>query len=114
MAKKTVAEMTPEELAARHEKAAERRAQRKDNNKVAIQELVDLLSDEQLDKLSEVTKKFIQLNLGEYVRTKISVAEGDTLQSLFMAHPNLSYKKLAKKCEAAGLKIDETGTIVKL
>lgn len=113
MAKKTVSEMTAEELAARHEKAAERRAQRKDNNKVAIQELVDLLSDEQLEKLSEVTKKFIQLNLGEYVRTKISVAEGDTLQSLFMAHPNLSYKKLAKKCEAAGLKIDETGTIVK-
>ena len=104
--------MTEKEIAQRHMKAAERRATRKDNNKAAIEEIVALLSDKQFEQLSDNAKKFISVNLGEFVRAQIQVKAGDTLQALFMQYPNLSYKKLQKKCDAAGLVISGTGTIV--
>ena len=112
MARKLVSEMTAVELAEKHAKSAARRAARKDNNKAAIEEIVALLSDEQFEQLSDNAKKFIQVNLGEFRRNAIIICEGDTLAQLFMKYPNLSYKKLQKKCNAAGLVIDATGTIV--
>lgn len=108
MAKLKVADMTAEQLEARHAKAKERREARKDANIGAINEIVALLTEKQLQSLSKEAQHFISRMRGELavVRNIYTPVEGDTLAAIFAQYPNISSKKLEAKCKDAGLKID--------
>lgn len=107
--------LTAEELEAKHQKAAERRAARKESNMEAINEIVSLLTEEQVKALSDGAKKLIAVLRQEYAARSVYVPqEGDTLAQIMSKHPNISAKKLAKKCEEAGLVVDwAKGMLVK-
>lgn len=110
MAKKTAAEMTPQELAAKHEKAKERRVARKENDLQAITEIVALIKPEQMKALSENAQRLIKRLQQEYkpASSYDDVVEGADITQLFLKHPNMSFKKLTKRCEENGWKIEGT------
>lgn len=114
MAKLKAKDMTPEQLEARHAKAKKRREAKKESNLKAIDEIVALLSDEQLQSLSKEARHFIAVCRGEFAveRNVYVPVEGDTLQSIFQRFPNISTKKLRSKCEDAGLAIDWANGII--
>lgn len=110
MAKKLASELTPQELEQRHAKSAERRAKRKDDYKSAIQQLVDHL-DCPIEKLDDVTQRFIQVMLGEYKPKQIiTITAGDNLIELLEKYKDVKdlYKKILKRCEEQGLKLEGT------
>lgn len=112
MAKLKAADMTAEQLEARHAKAKERRENRKSNDMEAIIEIVSLLPANA--KLSENAQRLVSRLKQEYTARNVYTPKaGDTLAQIFSEHPNISAKKLQKKCAEAGLSVDwATGTLV--
>lgn len=110
MAKKLASELTPQELAAKHEKAKERRVARKENDLQAITEIVALIKPEQMKALSENAQRLIKRLQQEYkpASSYDDVVEGADITQLFLKHPNMSFKKLTKRCEENGWKIEGT------
>lgn len=91
------------------EKAAERRAKRKQQLAAMAKEVLSLDC-----KLSEETLALLQrlANPQEHpAAVKIEVKVGDKLGELFMKYPNLSYKKLQQKCKKAGWVINSKGVV---
>lgn len=107
MAKKLAADMTAEELEARHAKAAQKRADRRQKQLEAIAEITALLSPEQLKSLSENAQHQIAVWSQEYKpAARINITSGMSLMQLLAEHPNLSAKKLKARCADAGLTIN--------
>lgn len=114
MAKKTVAEMTAEELELRHAKAKERREKRRSSQLEAINEITALLTPQQLKSLSENAKHCIDVWKQEYKpASRITLVAGMSLMQLLAEHPNLSAKKLKSKCEELNLEIDWAAGVLK-